>query len=83
VILTGMIIQDDTLKMVGDELTTEPYGAGIKEGEKEFQRFVSDAFAAAEQDGRWEDLYQEWVGQYTNQKAQPPDMTLEEALALG
>jgi glutamate transport system substrate-binding protein len=56
VILTGMIIQDDTLKMVGDELTTEPYGAGIKEGEKEFQRFVSDAFAAAEQDGRWEDL---------------------------
>jgi len=83
VILTGMIIQDDTLKMVGDELTTEPYGAGIKEGEKEFQKFVSDAFAAAEQDGRWEDLYQEWVGQYTNQKAQPPDMTLEEALALG
>src|SRR5687768_11717836 len=26
VILTGMIIQDDTLKMVGDPLTTEPYG---------------------------------------------------------
>jgi glutamate transport system substrate-binding protein len=83
VILTGMIIQDDTLKMVGDELTTEPYGAGIKEGEKEFQKFVSDTFAAAEQDGRWEDLYQEWVGQYTNQKTQPPEMTLQEALALG
>jgi glutamate transport system substrate-binding protein len=83
VILTGMIIQDDTLKMVGDELTTEPYGAGIKEGEKEFQKFVSDTFAAAERDGRWEDLYQRWVGQFTNQQAQPPDMTLEEALALG
>src|SRR5215216_8077076 len=26
VILTGMIIQDDTLKMVGEELTQEPYG---------------------------------------------------------
>jgi ABC-type amino acid transport substrate-binding protein len=25
VILTGMIIQDDSLKLVGDELTTEPY----------------------------------------------------------
>ena len=83
VILTGMIIQDDTLKMVGDELTTEPYGAGIKEGEKEFQKFVTDTFAAAEQDGRWADLYQEWVGQYTDTEAQPPDMTLEEALALG
>ena len=83
VILTGMIIQDDTLKMVGDELTTEPYGAGIKEGEKEFQKFVSDTFAKAEQDGRWEDIYQEWVGQYLNKKAQPPEMTLQEALALG
>ena len=35
VILTGMIIQDDTLKMVGDPLTQEPYGAGIKKGETE------------------------------------------------
>jgi ABC-type amino acid transport substrate-binding protein len=83
VILTGMIIQDDTLKMVGDELTVEPYGAGIKEGEKEFQQFVSDTFAAAEEDGRWEDLYQEWVGQYTDTEEQPPDMTLQEALELG
>jgi glutamate transport system substrate-binding protein len=83
VILTGMIIQDDTLKMVGDELTTEPYGAGIKEGDKEFQKFVSDTFTAAEQDGRWEDIYQEWVGQYINKQAQPPEMTLQEALALG
>ncbi len=83
VILTGQIIQDDTLKMVGDELTTEPYGAGIKEGDKEFQRFVSDALEAAQEDGRWEDLYQEWIGQYIDQDAQPPDMTLQEALELG
>jgi glutamate transport system substrate-binding protein len=83
VILTGMIIQDDTLKMVGDELTTEPYGAGIKEGDKEFQKFVSDTLEAAQADGRWEETYQKWVGQYVEQQAQPPEMTLEEALALG
>jgi glutamate transport system substrate-binding protein len=83
VILTGMIIQDDTLQMVGDELTVEPYGAGIKEGDREFQQFVSDTLEAAQADGRWEDIYQEWVGQYVDQDAQPPDMTLEEALALG
>ena len=83
VILTGMIIQDDTLKMVGDELTTEPYGAGIKEGDKEFQKFVSDTLEAAQADGRWEESFQEWVGQYTNQQTPPPDMTLKEALALG
>jgi glutamate transport system substrate-binding protein len=83
VILTGMIIQDDTLQMVGDELTVEPYGAGIKEGDREFQQFVSDTLEAAQEDGRWEDIYQEWVGQYVDQDASPPDMTLEEALALG
>jgi glutamate transport system substrate-binding protein len=83
VILTGMIIQDDTLQMVGDELTTEPYGAGIKEGDKEFQKFVSDTLEAAQADGRWADAYEEWVGQYTDTETQPPDMTLQEALELG
>jgi glutamate transport system substrate-binding protein len=83
VILTGMIIQDDTLKMVGDELTVEPYGAGIKEGDKEFQTFVSDTLEAAQADGRWEEAFQKWVGQYTNQQTPPPEMTLQEALALG
>ncbi|MGH2782260.1 MAG: glutamate ABC transporter substrate-binding protein, partial [Thermoleophilaceae bacterium] len=66
VILTGMIIQDDTLKLVGDELTIEPYGAGIKEGDTEFQRFVSDTLEAAQADGRWEEIYREWVGQYVD-----------------
>jgi len=83
VILTGMIIQDDTLKLVGDELTTEPYGAGIKDGDTEFQKFVSDTLEAAQADGRWEEIYQEWVGQYVDQPQPPPEMTLEEALELG
>jgi glutamate transport system substrate-binding protein len=83
VILTGQIIQDDTLKMVGEELTVEPYGAGIKDGDKPFQSFVSDTLEAAQQDGRWQELYQKWVGQYVEKDAGPPDMTLEEALALG
>jgi ABC-type amino acid transport substrate-binding protein len=83
VILTGMIIQDDTLQLVGDELTTEPYGAGIKDGDTEFQKFVSDTLEAAQADGRWAERYQEWIGQYTDQEAQPPEMTLEEALELG
>ena len=44
VILTGMIIQDDTLKLVGEELTQEPYGAGIKKGETEMVDFVNKVF---------------------------------------
>ena len=80
VILTGMIIQDDTLKLVGDELTTEPYGAGIKDGDTEFKEFVDGTIAEFKSDGRWKKTYEKWVGQYTNEQQEPPTMTLEEAL---
>src|SRR3712207_9586477 len=58
VILTGMIIQDDTLKLVeGEELTTEPYGAGIKDKDTEFQRFVTEVVQKWKQDGGWQKAY--------------------------
>ncbi len=82
VILTGMVIQDDTLKLVGEPLTTEPYGAGIKEGDTAFQRFVSDVVEAWKRDGGWAAAYQKWVGRYTGEKQDPPTMTLAEALKL-
>ncbi len=83
VILTGMIIQDDTLKLVeGEELTTEPYGAGIKEGDKELQGFVTEVVNKWKEDGGWADAYQKWVGQYTNEPQDPPTMTLDEAIEM-
>ena len=82
VILTGMIIQDDTLKLVGGDLTTEPYGVGIRDGAREIQEFVNGVIDRYKQDGRWQRSYQRWVGQYTNEEQQPPDMTLQEALKL-
>jgi glutamate transport system substrate-binding protein len=80
VILTGMIIQDDTLHLVGDELTTEPYGAGIKKGETEMVEFVNGVFEEMKQDGRWQEIYDKWVGQYVEEQQEPPTMTLEEAV---
>jgi glutamate transport system substrate-binding protein len=83
VILTGMIIQDDTLQLVdGEELTTEPYGAGIKDGDKDLQKFVTDVVAEWKQDGGWAEAYQKWVGQYTKEEQQPPTMTLREAIDM-
>ena len=82
VILTGMIIQDDSLKLVGDPLTTEPYGAGIKEGDSAFQDFVDDVLKRFEEDGRWAASYEKWVGQYTGEDQKPPTMTLQEAIDL-
>ena len=82
VILTGMIIQDDSLQLVGDQLTTEPYGAGIRDGDTEFQEFVSQVVSDWKQDGGWAEAYEKWVGQYTDEEQEPPTMTLEEALEL-
>jgi ABC-type amino acid transport substrate-binding protein len=82
VILTGMIIQDDTLKLVGEGYTTEPYGAGVTEGDTEFQEFVSGVIADVKSDGRWEQFYEKWIGQYTGEPGEVPTMTLEEALEL-
>ena len=81
VILTGMIIQDDSLKLVGDELTTEPYGAGIKNGDAEFKKFVDEAVQGWKSDG-WDAAYQKWIGQYTDQEQEAPTMTLQQALEL-
>jgi glutamate transport system substrate-binding protein len=80
VILTGMIIQDDTLKLVGDDLTTEPYGAGLKNGDTEFKTFVDSTIEEFKSDGRWKKTHEKWVSQYTNEPEEPPTMTLEEAL---
>jgi ABC-type amino acid transport substrate-binding protein len=80
VILTGMIIQDDTLHLVGDELTVEPYGAGIKKGDKEMVDFVNGVFDEYKKDGRWQKTYDKWVGQYIDQQQEPPTGTVQEAI---
>ncbi len=81
VILTGMIIQDDSLELVeGEELTTEPYGGGLKKGDKEFTEFLNGVLEKYESDGRWKAAYQKWLGQYTGEKAEPPTQTLEDVV---
>jgi glutamate transport system substrate-binding protein len=81
VILTGMIIQDDTLKLTeGEPLTTEPYGAGIKKGDTEFKEFVDGVIEEWKSGGGWAEAYEKWVGQYTGEQQEPPTMTLQEAI---
>jgi glutamate transport system substrate-binding protein len=83
VILTGMIIQDDTLKLTeGEPLTTEPYGAGIKDGDTEFKEFVDGVVEEWKSGGGWAEAYEKWVGQYTGEQQEPPTMTLQEALEV-
>jgi ABC-type amino acid transport substrate-binding protein len=84
VILTGMVIQDDSLEILDLDYTTEPYGAGIPDGDTEFKEFVDESVAEFIDSGEWQATYDEWVGQYLpeDQQQGPPDITLEEALKL-
>jgi len=82
VILTGMIIQDDSLHLVGEELTQEPYGAGIKKGNTELVDFVNETFDEVKSSGQYDEMFEKWVGQYTGAEPEPPDMTVEEAVEL-
>ena len=81
VILTGMIIQDDTLKLTeGEPLSTEPYGGGIKKGDTEFKEFVDGVLEEYKSGGGWGEAFEKWIGQYTGEQQEPPTMTLEEAI---
>jgi ABC-type amino acid transport substrate-binding protein len=84
VILTGMVIQDPSLQLLGLDYTTEPYGIGIPEGDAEMKEFVDETVAEYIDGGGWQASYDEWVGQYIpeDQQQDPPDMTLAEALKL-
>src|ERR687893_1345961 len=68
VILTGMIIQDDTLHLVGDELTQEPYGAGIKKGNTELRDFVNQVLEEYKSSGAWQRSYENWLRQYPGEE---------------
>ncbi len=83
VILTGMVIQDDSLQIVGEPLTTEPYGVGVANDETEAADFLSETVEESFDDGTWDELYEEWVGQYTGEDPQhPSELTLEDAYEL-
>jgi polar amino acid transport system substrate-binding protein len=60
-ILFGLAAQDPFTKVVGSDLTNEPYGLAIARQHPEFARFVNAVLAAERSDGAWEKSYQRWV----------------------
>jgi polar amino acid transport system substrate-binding protein len=68
-ILYGLAAQDPFTKVVGPELTDEPYGLAISKQHPEFVRFVNAVLAKERSDGAWEASYRHWVGP---QDAAPP-----------
>ena len=61
--LSGFAINDKDLKMVGGQFTVEPYGIGIKKGKSDLVDFVNSETTKMLQDGRWEKIYTQYLGQ--------------------
>ena len=69
-ILAGLAAQDPFTKIVGPELTDEPYGLAISKQHPDFVRFVNAVLAQERADGAWAASYARWVG--TPVPAPPP-----------
>ena len=69
-------------RLAGDDLTTEGLGAVVATGANSFARFVSNVFRVAEQDGRWTETYDRWIGSLTGEEVEPPDLSVGEAALL-
>jgi glutamate transport system substrate-binding protein len=81
IILAGQIETDDSLTLVGEDLSNDPYGIGIPQGQDDMKEFVDGVVEATFDDGRWDELYDKWVGSFTGEEAEhPSEWTLEEAL---
>jgi ABC-type amino acid transport substrate-binding protein len=82
-ILLSLASQEDGFEIVGDDLTTEGYGAVVSRGTGGFDGFVDGVFAEADREFYWTELYEQWVSPVTGEPAPPfPTMNLEEAATL-
>ena len=69
-ILDGLAAQDPWTKIIGPQLTSEPYGLAISRQHPEFVRFVNAVLQQLRTDGQWKSIYAHWLG--TPVKNPPP-----------
>ncbi|MQA62076.1 MAG: transporter substrate-binding domain-containing protein [Actinophytocola sp.] len=59
-ILAGMAQQDPTTVVVGDQFTSEPYGVGIPQENKDMVRFINAVLEDVRK-GSWQSSYDRWI----------------------
>lgn len=62
IILAGFAAADPALKLVGGQFTKEPYGIGVKKGKADLVRFLDQVIAGMLSDGRWDRIYDTYLG---------------------
>ncbi|NLU73752.1 glutamate ABC transporter substrate-binding protein [Streptomyces sp. HNM0575] len=72
-ILKGYAAERPTkLKVVGKTFSEEPYGIGLKKGDKELQNAVLDAVEAHQKDGSYKKAYDATLGKSGSKFEEPP-----------
>ncbi|MEA2477268.1 MAG: polar amino acid transport system substrate-binding protein [Actinomycetota bacterium] len=74
-----------SIKITGDELTTEGYGAVASNTATGLGDVISNIMERAQTDGTWTSLFKKWIlprESDIDPNAEPPTMTAEEAAAL-
>ena len=60
-ILAGLAKQDPTVKVVGSDVTAEPYGMAINKSHPEFVQFVNAVLDQIRANGEWTQIYNTWL----------------------
>lgn len=71
-ILLGFQAQDPFTKIVGPDISPQPYGMAINKSHPEFVRFVNGVLARMRADGTWQRIYNKWLRPLTNSTPAAP-----------
>lgn len=68
-LLSGMMAQDPYSSIVGEVLDTEVYGIGVRQPDQHYDsrgliRQVNSTLDRIQDDGTWQELFNEWFGEY-------------------
>ena len=72
VILFGLISAYPDTELKGEPFTTEEYGIGMKKGSAELKALVDQVLADMESDGRFAELWEANIGDYTDKEPELP-----------
>lgn len=61
-ILLGMIENNPSYRLAGENFTVEPYGIAIDKSQKEFLNLVNEALTELVHSGEYSDIYHQWFG---------------------
>lgn len=73
VILLGLVSKDpDTLKVINNPFTQEPYGIGVKKGDAALHGFINDVLTEIYANGDWDKAWAKTAGKFLPQAPTKP-----------